>query len=171
MLEESQNEYDWLGSGVYFWEADPWRALDFAKEAMSKGYMTKRPITDPYVVGAVIDLGICCNLLEIEAINELGKAYDELKEALDLARQSLPTNKGARRNLDRAVVEYMHHSRERGMLVGRKLVKLPPYDTVRAAFPEGEELYEDAGFRRKNHIQIAVREPKCIKGYFRLPGL
>ena len=36
---------------------------------------------------------------------------------------------------------------------------------------EGDALYPGAGFRRKNHIQIAVRSVHCIKGYFRLPGM
>ncbi|SPF51914.1 hypothetical protein SBA4_4770009 [Candidatus Sulfopaludibacter sp. SbA4] len=28
----SSNEYDWLGPGIYFWEANPQRGLDFARE-------------------------------------------------------------------------------------------------------------------------------------------
>jgi hypothetical protein len=46
---------------------------------------------------------------------------------------------------------------------------LKSYQTVRAAFLEGRALYEGAGFRRKNHIQIAVKDSRCIKAYFRLP--
>ena len=42
-----------------------------------------------------------------------------------------------------------------------------PFDTVRAAFLEGDRLYDNAGFASKNHIQICVRELRCIKGYFR----
>ena len=33
-------------------------------------------------------------------------------------------------------------------------------------FFEGKDLYENAGFKEKNHIQIALRNPNCIKGYF-----
>ena len=33
-------------------------------------------------------------------------------------------------------------------------------------FWEGDELYPNAGFREKDHIQICVRNPNCIKGYF-----
>jgi hypothetical protein len=41
-------------------------------------------------------------------------------------------------------------------------------DPQRAAFPESEPLYEGAGFRKKNHIQICIRNAtKCIKGYFK----
>jgi len=30
-LDASANAWDWLGSGIYFWENDPKRALEFAK--------------------------------------------------------------------------------------------------------------------------------------------
>ena len=48
----------------------------------------------------------------------------------------------------------------------RKSNDLPEYDSVRCAFIEGESLYENAGFHEKNHIQICIRNPNCIKGYF-----
>ncbi|TSA32147.1 MAG: hypothetical protein D4R64_16610 [Porphyromonadaceae bacterium] len=38
--------------------------------------------------------------------------------------------------------------------------------SVRGVFFEGKELYPNSGFREKNHIQICVRNPNCIKGYF-----
>jgi len=28
-LKSSENDYDWLGHGVYFWENNPQRAMDF----------------------------------------------------------------------------------------------------------------------------------------------
>ena len=43
---------------------------------------------------------------------------------------------------------------------------LVPYDTVRSIFWEGNEIYPDAGFKEKNHIQICVRDAKLIKGFF-----
>lgn len=43
---------------------------------------------------------------------------------------------------------------------------LPKFDTVRSAFIEGYELYPGSTFREKNHIQICVRNPACIKSYF-----
>ena len=38
-------------------------------------------------------------------------------------------------------------------------------------FWEGQELYPNAGFREKNHIQICVCNPNCIKGYFLPSGI
>lgn len=42
----SENDYDWLGHGVYFWEHAPERALAWASSRKKKG-----------VIGAVIQLG------------------------------------------------------------------------------------------------------------------
>lgn len=57
------------------------------------------------------------------------------------------------------VFNSLHRLREEG--------KEPPYDTVRGLFWEGEPLYDNAGVRQGNHIQICVRDPDCILGYFR----
>lgn len=40
------------------------------------------------------------------------------------------------------------------------------YDTVYGYFQEGADAYEGAGIKEKSHIQICVRNPNCIKGYF-----
>ena len=40
------------------------------------------------------------------------------------------------------------------------------YDSVRGVFWEGKPLYPNAGFAEKNHIQICICNPNCIKGYF-----
>jgi hypothetical protein len=40
------------------------------------------------------------------------------------------------------------------------------FDSVRGVFWEGKELYPGAGFMERNHIQICLRNPNCIKGFF-----
>lgn len=67
--------------------------------------------------------------------------------------------------MDKAVVKAMHDLRAQSSSTCAPV--LPSYDSVRAAFWEGGELYEGAGFAKKAHIQIAVCNPECIKGYFR----
>lgn len=62
------------------------------------------------------------------------------------------------RYLDCAVIKALHDF--------NKTMNFQEYDSVKAAFWEGEELYPSAGFREKNHIQICIRNPKCILGYF-----
>jgi hypothetical protein len=165
-LTPSTNDHDWLGNGIYFWEGDPWRALAWACDAANMPAMVTRPITRPCVVGAVLDLGRCCNLMEYGTVGELAKAYEFISKTYESVGLALPENRGGgedqvRRFRDKLVMDSVHALRE--------AEGLPKYQSVRAAFIEGERLYENAGFRRKTHIQIAVLDAGCIKGCFRLP--
>lgn len=162
-LDPSKNNYDWLGNGVYFWEGNPQRALDFATRRVDGGKNSKGSITEPFVLGAIIDLKHCLDLLDSSGLQHVADAHSLLKKTFDALGFDLPENKGGedltRRFLDCAVIESLHQF--------RKDEKLEPYDSVRAAFFEGKELYQNAGFRQQNHIQICVRNHSCIKGYFR----
>ena len=62
------------------------------------------------------------------------------------------------RKLDCAVISTLHEL--------RRQAELPPYDSVRGVFWEGADLYPGAGFKEKNHIQIAIINPNCIKAFF-----
>lgn len=42
-----------------------------------------------------------------------------------------------------------------------------PFDSARGLFSEGDYIYPDAGIKEKTHVQISVRNPNCIKGYFK----
>jgi hypothetical protein len=64
------------------------------------------------------------------------------------------------RYLDCAVVEMLHTIQAEDGLAS--------FQTVRGAFLEGSPIYPGAGVRERNHIQICVRELRCIKGYFRV---
>lgn len=157
-LRKSEGDYEWLGHGIYFWENDPQRGLEWAESGN-----TKKKIEHPAVVGAVIDLGHCLDLTSRMGLDEVKAAHDTLQEVYAKGGLSMPTNKmgkdKVKRELDCQVIQMLHFYRAAN--------DLPPYDTVRAPFLEDEPLYTDAGFRRKNHIQIAVINTDCIKGYFR----
>ncbi|WP_175926945.1 hypothetical protein [Burkholderia cepacia] len=166
-LNPSLNKYDWLGNGMYFWESSPRRAYDFAVEACKNRKISRGRIRHPFVVGAIIDLGNCFNLLEASALSEMQQGYELLKAQLAVQGLQMPVNAVADgngsylvRNLDCAVIEAVHTYREKKQLAS--------YDTVRAALWEGEPLYSGAGILKKNHIQICVRDPYKIKGYFRV---
>ena len=58
-LKQSTNERDWLGSGIYFWENNPQRALEYARHLKNHPEGGLAPINKPAVIGAVIDLGYC----------------------------------------------------------------------------------------------------------------
>lgn len=169
-LRPSTNDYDWLGHGIYFWEASPERGLEFAREAKVRRKISHGRIRYPYVVGAVIELGNCLNLLDHAGLVEIKKAHRMLKSLTESEGNRLRSNKfkdksGAYlvRTLDCAVLEQLHQI--------RKDAGLPSYDTVIGALWEGEDLYEDAGITDKNHMQICVRNDECIRGYFRVREL
>lgn len=164
-MRASQNDYDWLGGGCYFWEGNYHRAFDYAG-MLSREKRTSSLIREPFVIGAVIDLGHCLNLLEHDALLLLREHYRQLEGLLRDSGQPMPRNAPLRdggdlilRRLDRAVIELVHQM--------NRIDGKPPYDSVRGVFFEGPELYPNAGFREKNHIQICVRNQSLIKGFFR----
>jgi hypothetical protein len=42
----SQNEWDWLGSGIYFWEVNPLRGLEFAHEQKNAASSRNRSLSE-----------------------------------------------------------------------------------------------------------------------------
>ena len=164
-LRGSNNKYDWLGNGVYFWENSPSRALEYANYLKENSTRAVNPIKEPAVIGAVLQFGHCLDLLDYQNLKLLKLGYEILKETYEVSEYELPKNKPVGdikelllRELDCAVIETLHKV--------RKESKIRPFDSVRGVFWEGEELYPNAGFREKDHIQICIRNPNCVKGYF-----
>ncbi len=163
-LHPSRKEYDWLGEGVYFWLNDPLRAYEWACQTKKK---KSSSIKEPYVIGAVIDLGCCLNLCERDSILLLQKSYEDLKAAslssgMDINKQYVngyPDSGGFNlyRPLDCAIIQYVH-----AMVEAKGLY----FDTVYGYFQEGEDAFPGAGIKAKSHIQISVQNTDCIKGYF-----
>lgn len=159
-FEPSRNSYDWLGEGTYFWEANPLRGLEFAREVAQR---EPDRVKKPAVIGAIIDLGHCLDLTSARGLSSTREAYDKLFEVSVKAAVSLPFNDLSRglHHLDCAVINYVHRLEDRD---GR-----PPFDSVKGIFIEHPDLYPGSAFGIKNHIQIAIRNADCIKGVFRVP--
>jgi hypothetical protein len=162
----SEKSYDWLGSGIYFWESDPDRAREWAESQVKRGLYKK-----PAVIGAVIDLGNCLDLNARENIQYLQISYEGLLREITNSDADMPVNKGVGssdedrrlRNLDCAVINNLHSAIERVAPEKRVIQK---FDTVRGMFVEGPPAYEGCAFSERAHVQIAVRTPACIKGIF-----
>ena len=157
-LRPSTNDYDWLGGGVYFWEQNHDRAMRWAEEHAS----------EPAVIGAVVDLGNCLNLTDSYHIRLVQDEYAYLRDDLSRLGVALPTNTLTSdlllRRLDCAVIEHLHERIRKSIASGGATI--PPFDSARGLFSEGEPVYENAGFRENTHVQICVRNPNCIKGCF-----
>ncbi len=166
-LNPSQNHYDWLGEGIYFWENSPARAMEYAILRQEHPVRKSHPkVHRPAVVGAIIDLGYCLNLLDAKFLQMVKDEFVRLHAAAKEAGIELPKNRPLGksgelllRDLDCAVINKLHNTRKRE--------NLRAIDTVRSAFIEGQPLYEGSEFSDRNHIQICVRNVGCIKGYFR----
>ena len=159
-LKEKDNVYDWLGHGIYFWDNSPSRAMDWAIELSKR---KRSGIKKPAVIGAIIDLGYCLDLLDYKNLKLVRFGYDMLESAAANSEEPMPQNRGGDadlklRELDCAAIETLHKSMHDG--------NEKAFDSTRGVFWEGKLIYPNAGFREKNHIQVCVRNIDCIKGYF-----
>jgi len=112
-LHLSQNPWDWLGHGYYFWEDSYARAKSWAvAESRRRGSKIQRPA----VLGAVIDLGNCLNLADAAALRQVKAAHDEYQRLCNSAGIEMAKNRGAdlrARYLDCAVMESFHQLRQK----------------------------------------------------------
>jgi hypothetical protein len=154
----SENKYDWLGPGVYFWEHNPLLAYEYAYGVAKGTQFAKAKIKDPFVIGAILDLKNCLNLTEHNSLKVVKAGYKSLEEVIQTAGKKMPQNKGANRTLDCSVIQTIYHANKKN--------GYEPYDSVRGAFSEGDPLYEGTVFCEKNHIQICITNHECILGYF-----
>lgn len=117
-------------------------------------------------MGALIQLGNCFDLLDTTYTQTLAYAWPKYAEDLSLQGKTTPQNKSAGdkdldhviRNLDCAMVNWTITQLEKA--------KRPRFDTVRGVFPEGDAAFPGSYILEKSHIQISVRNPDCILGYF-----
>jgi hypothetical protein len=153
--KQSQNEYDWLGAGVYFWEHAPGRAWQWAHEHFG---------ADGAVVAAEVHLGHCLDLADTGFTDLLRSAYEDMVRVYEQRGLKLPRNRGRDfklRNLDRLVIDQLADTAASLGIY---------YQTVRCPFEEGESVYEGAMFKTQTHVQVAVRDKACIVSrVFRVP--
>ena len=152
-LSASENDYDWLGYGIYFWEFGPERALEWAVEQQKRN---PKRIKKPAVIGAVIHLGNCFDLLDTRNTAKLEEVYEGY---LVSAPAPLPQNQSVLHYLDCAVLNFGIPALEAAFDV--------KFQSVRGVFQEGAAAFTGSDIRKKSHIQIAVRDPGCILGYFK----
>jgi hypothetical protein len=159
-LRPSQNDYDWLGHGIYFWEHGPQRAYEWAKQSKS--------VKKPAVIGAFINLGNCFDLLDTQHTQLLAELFPLYCQTCEATGTPLPSNlspKGRQssevvlRHLDCAVINWC--------LDFEEMEENQHYHSVRCLFSEGTPVFEGSKILAKTHVQIAVRDDTAIVGYFK----
>jgi hypothetical protein len=116
-----------------------------ARRGESKAYK-------PFVIGAVIELGLCLDLTTSSGLEWVKIAYESLRQVTQAASLTLPTNSKdqLRRNLDCAVIRRLHTILEAQIQ--------PAIETLKGVFTEGQPVYPGAGFREK----LTSRSPSAI---------
>lgn len=109
------------------------------------------------MVGAIIQLGACLDLLDTDHTRRLAKFATGYADTVG----PLPANEGARRLADCFLInEYCAEAETDGAA----------YDTVRGLFQEGEPLTPGSALLLRSHIQVVVRRAQAIVGLFRPRG-
>ncbi len=123
-------------------------------------------VKTPSVLGAYIYLGNCFDLLDVAFTSVLETVYPAFVADLESRGEPIPRNEKLRPDgtklfhaLDRAVIEFAIKLSEEAD--GQK------FDTVRGAFWEGDPAFPGSEIEKQSHIQIAVRNPECVLGYFK----
>jgi len=164
-FKPSENSWEWLGHGIYFWQDAPYRALEWARSWLShKGY--QGPLT---VVAAEIDLRNFIDLLDLEGMrvppprgrgaagggvtrllrHVTGKFLRDLDRDGKILRNKPPINR-----LDCGLFNFATN-----VLGSSMKIEIAGY---RAACVEGERITSESPIYDKSHVQIAVIDKTAI---------
>jgi hypothetical protein len=182
----SSNAYDWLGDGLYFFEGDHNRALKLATFSHENPQLllTKKPIATPAVVGAILEVDRWLDLTTQAGIAVFTRAAQAIVAGSQAGNTAVPTNRPAfvgdedllHRAFDKAVCDMVHKYRRLAheqALEDRstaEIIASAPYQAARGAFEQGGLVTDGSSICSDTHIQIAVQDLECIKGWFLIPG-
>ena len=150
----SRNAYDWLGAGVYFWEAAPTRALDWARQPSAQARLGP----DIAVIGARIRLERGIDFHDTTWHAPLRAMYEMLRARYEAGERPLPRQTaGGEHGWDHDAINYLVYRiyRRASVRVG----------FVRASFrePFDEPIFGESALYRGAHVQIAVRDVSLIE--------
>ncbi len=181
-LKASKNAYDWLGTGIYFYEADPDRALEHATTVRDhpERFLAASAIASPAVIGVALDVSRWLDMSTHTALHEFKAASKTCQEGFGAKNQPVPQNgpafEGDKDNLyrpfDNAIFTTLHglRAQECAKAIRQQrfddAAELRPYQAVRSAFSQGQKIADHSEFKTKNHTQIALIDNGCIRGYF-----
>ena len=145
----STNDYDWLGTGVYFFQDAPVRALAWASE---------RYPDSPVVIKSELALENCIDLLDINWNPIIQEAYTIFVSEYQKANKSLPLQNPQRSKAHRLDCAFFNYIVEKilepqGETIG----------SIRAVFNEGDRIYPSSAIFDRSHIQILIRDLSLIK--------
>jgi hypothetical protein len=147
-FKASDEDDEWFGRGIYFWEHAFKQAWWWAK--------THKKHPEPAVIGAVIRLGNCFDLLDPGNAVILREFYEKMIDDMAANNITPPLNVRTRRKLDCALFNYMFSDCEQAK---------KPLDTSRAVYVPTSALKricKGSWISEETHIQVCVRNPNSI---------
>jgi hypothetical protein len=144
----SDNDDEWFGRGIYFWEYAPkqawWWSEDFKRGE------------NPAVIGAIIRLGNCFDLLDPKNLDVLRAVHKRMTEMMTAQDLRIPRNGRHHRYLDCAVFNWFYREAEQANT---------PIDSARAVYvptAHAKRIWKGSWIYDEAHIQICVRNSKNI---------
>ena len=160
----SQNEYDWLGKGVYFWAVNPSMCAIWAQHVSASHDSSKFNKEDYSVLKVKLSYSNILDLTDARKIRLLQSATRSLlrnnrefggsriipKNSYINYEGIADANKSDRRNFDCfAINDFIEEQRRGGV----------NYDCVFGAFEVGPRNPPELSFRRFTNLQICMRVP------------
>jgi hypothetical protein len=156
-FQPSMNGYDWLGTGVYFWQDAPNHALHWARKMYQQ---------EPVVIKSRLRLdNTCLDLLDMADIDNPDfwmDSYNRFTQMYRKTGKSLPIQNpdiAGKRYLDCAFFDYIRTEIEQDN-------ESESIGSIRSAFVEGNRIFPNSAIHDKTHIQIAIINLDLIKCSF-----
>ncbi len=149
-FKPSNNEYDWLGRGIYFWQDAPKRAWQWAQSNYPD---------NPAVVKSRLKLDpSCLDLLDIGYSPLLRTMYNGFISSYQKQNLSLPQHNPDRSKAHRLdclffnyVVSTFNNTSDKRII------------SVRSAFVEGDRIFPTSAIYDLTHVQIAILDSNLIE--------
>ena len=149
-FNSSNDDYDWLGAGVYFWQDAPILAQQWAQSNYPQ---------QPAVIKSRIRLNNCIDLLDVGWVPTIKEIYNRFVDNYQAANLPLPTQNPDRSKAHRLDCAFFDYAVRAINLSSERKV-----ETIRAVFVEGENIYPNSAIYDLAHVQIAVRNIGSIVG-------
>ena len=158
-IQQSTRNSLWLGRGCYFFQDAPLLASKWAKN------LAERNGGVPVVLAAKIDISECFDLLDINNSSAIRHIYSS-----EIANgNNIPTQVGPISLFREPRPHRLGWNFRDCHMLNKTLENLDKkygdfaITTVRSAFIEGFQLFDDSWLFDDSHVAISVRHPKALK--------
>ncbi len=145
----SVNDYDWLGTGVYFFQDAPLRAYKWASERYPEA---------PAVIRTKLVLENCLDLVDVTWFPIIREAYDLFVSAYNQTNLPLPRQNPQRSKAHRLDCAFFNYIVSEILEPQGEVVS-----SIRGVFNEGDRIYPNSAIFDRAHIQIVIRNLSAIE--------